>query len=155
MIKFDRGYRKYCFRCRTLYVAARENQFPEVLSYVNVRRVTPIPCIIFTVSLQSKTCGEINHKTIENHSVDRSNLFAKVFGFKKGLCKSCFRIVIGCTKGCSPNIFCYIVRLTKIFTLNCNVIVCTKETYLYFYNDIIYTCTTIYRTKGSSLNLYI
>uniref|UniRef100_K1PSJ9 B(0,+)-type amino acid transporter 1 n=1 Tax=Magallana gigas TaxID=29159 RepID=K1PSJ9_MAGGI len=33
---------------RTLYVAARENQFPEVLSYVNVRRVTPIPCIIFT-----------------------------------------------------------------------------------------------------------
>lgn len=71
MIKFDRGYRKYCFRCRTLYVAARENQFPEVLSYVNIRRVTPIPCIIFTVSLQSETCGEINHKTIENHSVDR------------------------------------------------------------------------------------
>ncbi|XP_052718980.1 b(0,+)-type amino acid transporter 1-like [Crassostrea angulata] len=33
---------------RTLYVAARENQFPEVLSYVNIRRVTPIPCIIFT-----------------------------------------------------------------------------------------------------------
>ncbi|XP_048742291.1 b(0,+)-type amino acid transporter 1-like isoform X2 [Ostrea edulis] len=33
---------------RTLYVAARENQFPEVLSYVNARRLTPTPCIIFT-----------------------------------------------------------------------------------------------------------
>ncbi|XP_062609613.1 b(0,+)-type amino acid transporter 1-like [Saccostrea cucullata] len=33
---------------RTLYVAARENQFPEVLSYVSARRLTPIPCIIFT-----------------------------------------------------------------------------------------------------------
>lgn len=36
---------------RTLYVAARENQFPEVLSYVNARRLTPIPCIIFTTVL--------------------------------------------------------------------------------------------------------
>nr|XP_022344421.1 b(0,+)-type amino acid transporter 1-like isoform X2 [Crassostrea virginica] len=34
---------------RTLYVAARENQFPEVLSYVNAKRLTPIPCIIFTI----------------------------------------------------------------------------------------------------------
>ncbi|KAK3086066.1 hypothetical protein FSP39_012937 [Pinctada imbricata] len=33
---------------RTLYAAAREDQFPEILSYVNVKRYTPVPCIIFT-----------------------------------------------------------------------------------------------------------
>ncbi|KAK3085560.1 hypothetical protein FSP39_005319 [Pinctada imbricata] len=33
---------------RTLYAAAREDQFPEILSYVNVKRYTPVPCIVFT-----------------------------------------------------------------------------------------------------------
>ncbi|XP_061163493.1 b(0,+)-type amino acid transporter 1-like [Saccostrea echinata] len=33
---------------RTLYAAGREKQFPEVLSYVSVRRLTPMPCVIFT-----------------------------------------------------------------------------------------------------------
>ncbi|XP_052063177.1 b(0,+)-type amino acid transporter 1-like [Mytilus californianus] len=33
---------------RTLYAAARDDQFPEVLSYVNCKRYTPIPCLIFT-----------------------------------------------------------------------------------------------------------
>lgn len=46
---------------RTLYVAARENQFPEVLSYVNAKRLTPIPCIIFTVTnFSSNTLFDLN-----------------------------------------------------------------------------------------------
>ncbi|XP_076111587.1 b(0,+)-type amino acid transporter 1-like isoform X1 [Mytilus galloprovincialis] len=36
---------------RTLYSAARDEQFPEILSYVNCRRYTPIPCLIFTAIL--------------------------------------------------------------------------------------------------------
>ncbi|XP_060067753.1 b(0,+)-type amino acid transporter 1-like [Ylistrum balloti] len=36
---------------RILYAAAREHQFPEVLSYVSCKRCTPIPCIIFTTLL--------------------------------------------------------------------------------------------------------
>ncbi|XP_060075249.1 b(0,+)-type amino acid transporter 1-like [Ylistrum balloti] len=36
---------------RTLYAAAREHQFPEVLSYVSCKRYTPIPCIVFTTTL--------------------------------------------------------------------------------------------------------
>lgn len=33
---------------RTLYASARDEQFPEVLSYVNCKRYTPVPCLIFT-----------------------------------------------------------------------------------------------------------
>ncbi|XP_076111590.1 b(0,+)-type amino acid transporter 1-like [Mytilus galloprovincialis] len=46
---------------RTLYAAARDDQFPEVLSYVNCKRYTPIPCLIFTsvVSLLMLIPGDI------------------------------------------------------------------------------------------------
>ncbi|KAJ8303319.1 hypothetical protein KUTeg_019715 [Tegillarca granosa] len=36
---------------RTVYVAARENQLPEILSYVNCKRYTPIPSITFTCAI--------------------------------------------------------------------------------------------------------
>ncbi|OWF53532.1 b(0,+)-type amino acid transporter 1-like [Mizuhopecten yessoensis] len=46
---------------RTLYAAAREHHFPEVLSYVSCKRYTPTPCIIFTtiVSLLMLIPGNI------------------------------------------------------------------------------------------------
>lgn len=46
---------------RTLYASARDEQFPEILSYVNCRRFTPIPCLIFTsvISLLMLIPGDI------------------------------------------------------------------------------------------------
>lgn len=122
IIKFDRGYRKYRCHCRTLFVAARENQFPEVLSYVNVRRVTPIPCIIFTVSLQSKPYGEIDHKNIEYHYVG-SNLFAMLLVLTRiihvhnyYLCV--FVMLFDVLRGFGLNLFYLIDDFTKRSTLN-------------------------------------
>ena len=43
-------YDPYILFYRTLYASARDEQFPEVLSYVNCKRYTPVPCLIFTVS---------------------------------------------------------------------------------------------------------
>ena len=47
MAVLDRFYCIFVFR--VAYVAGREGHLPEVLSFVSVRRLTPLPSIVFTV----------------------------------------------------------------------------------------------------------
>ena len=41
----------YCMLCdRLSYVAGREGHFPQVLGFISMKRLTPVPAIVFTVS---------------------------------------------------------------------------------------------------------
>ena len=38
---------------RLAYAAARDHHLPEMLSYVHIRKCTPLPSVVFSVSLQA------------------------------------------------------------------------------------------------------
>ena len=41
----------YCVLCgRLSYVAGREGHFPQLLGFISMKRLTPVPAIVFTVS---------------------------------------------------------------------------------------------------------
>ena len=51
---------------RLVYVAGREGHLPEVLSFVHVKRYTPLPSIVFTVI------------TFYNLAIQENNLSTKI-----------------------------------------------------------------------------